>query len=75
MKLKEDEPALVARLFGFLYTDDVPRTNLADDGTIVASGQFSSSQDPCKRCDLFQEIELYVKMYTLADKYLLNGLR
>lgn len=73
--MDHDEPALLARLLIYLYTGDIPTTNLQDDDNILAKGQFVSLEDPYAACDLFHEVKLYVKMYTLADKYLLVGLK
>jgi hypothetical protein len=71
----DDDPALMARLITYLYTGDFPRVNLNDGEAVIHQGQFSDLNDPFKNCGHLLELELYVKMYCLADKYLCPDLK
>lgn len=75
MEFPADDQAVIARLLAYLYTGNVIGANTKYEESVISRGQFAGLVDPYKKCDFVKELELYIKMYCVAEKYLLPQLK
>lgn len=63
--------ALWKHLLAFLYTENLSGANIADGDSIICTGPSANLVDTFRNCDYIEELNLYIEMYSTAEKYLL----